>query len=196
MNLNYERKSYMAVSYHYLIVPTVFGAFSILWRETGGKSKIFRIILSENKDSAFKLIQNTFSNTSQSSNPTILHMANLMQSFLSGQEVKFNLSLLALEICSDFQQRVLLAEKDIPRGWVSTYGRIGKHLGINRGARAVGNALASNPFPIIIPCHRAIRSDQRLGGYQGGMEMKRALLEFEGIEISKKGKVITSKYYY
>jgi len=186
----------MAVSYYYIIVPSVFGTFSILWRETGEKSKIFRIILSKNKESAFKLIQNTFSNINQSSNPTILHMVNLMQSFLSGQKVKFNLNLLALETCSDFQQRVLLAENDIPRGWVSTYGRIGKHLGISRGARAVGNALASNPFPLIIPCHRAIRSDLTLGGYQGGMEMKRALLEFEGIEISKEGKVITPKYYY
>jgi methylated-DNA-[protein]-cysteine S-methyltransferase len=119
-----------------------------------------------------------------------------MQTFLSGQWVKFDLNLLAFETCSNFQQRVLLAENSIPRGWVSTYGRIGKYIGVNRGARAVGNALACNPFPIIIPCHRAIRSDRTLGGYQGGMEMKRALLEFEGIKISKTGKVITLRYYY
>jgi len=186
----------MAVSYYYLIAPSIFGAFSILWRESGGKSKIFRIILSEDIDSASELIQNNFSATCQSMNPTILHLVNLMQSFLSGQWVKFDLNLLAFETCSNFQQRVLLAENNIPRGWVSTYGRIGKHIGVSRGARAVGNALAGNPFPIIIPCHRAIRFDRTLGGYQGGMEMKRALLEFEGIKISKTGKVIAPRYYY
>lgn len=186
----------MASSYYYLIIPSVFGAFSILWRESGGKSKIFRIVLSKNQDSALKLIQNTFSIACQSSNPTILHLVNLMQSFLSGKLVEFDLNLLAFETCSNFQQRVLLAENSIPRGWVSTYGRIGKYIGVNRGARAVGNALASNPFPIIIPCHRAIRSDRTLGGYQGGVEMKRALLEFEGIKISETGKVIAPRYYY
>jgi len=139
----------MAASYYYLIIPSVFGAFSILWRESGGKSKIFRIILSKNQDSALKLIQNTFSIACQSSNPTILRLASLMQSFLSGQLVEFDLNLLAFETCSNFQQRVLIAENNIPRGWVSTYGRIGKYIGINRGARAVGNALASNPFPVI-----------------------------------------------
>lgn len=186
----------MSANYYYFIAPSVFGAFSILWCESGGKSKIFRIILSENQDSALKLIQNTFSTASQSSNSFILHLVNLMQNFLSGQSVKFDLDLLAFETCSNFQQRVLLAENNIPRGWVSTYGRIGKFIGINKGARAVGNALAGNPFPIIIPCHRAIRSDCTLGGYQGGWEMKRTLLEFEGIKISKTGKVITPRYFY
>lgn len=186
----------MDASYYYLIAPSIFGAFSILWREFLGKSKIFRIILSENIDSASELIQNNFTTASQSSNPTILHLTNLMQSFLSGQLVKFDLNLLAFETCSTFQQRVLLAENNIPSGWVSTYGRIGKYIGVSKGARAVGNALAGNPFPIIIPCHRAIRSDLTLGGYQGGVEMKRALLEFEGIKISKTGKVMTPRYYY
>jgi len=181
----------MDASDYYLITPSIFGSFSILWRESGGKSKIFRIILSENIDSASELIQNNFSAACQSSNPTILHLANLMQSFLSGQLVKFDLNLLAFETCSNFQQRVLLAENNIPRGWVSTYGRIGKYIGVSKGARAVGNALAG-----IIPCHRAIRSDRTLGGYQGGMEMKRALLEFEGMKISKTGKVIAPRYYY
>ncbi len=117
----------------YLIVPTVFGAFSIMWREPGGKSKIIKITLSKNQYSALKLIQNNFSSACQSSNPTILHLVNLMQRFLSGQKVKFDLSLLAFEKCSNFQQRVLLAENRIPRGWVSTYGRIGKFIGVSRG---------------------------------------------------------------
>jgi len=154
------------------------------------------LLLSNHSFGFWSIQHNTFSIACQSSNPTILRLASLMQSFLSGQLVEFDLNLLAFETCSNFQQRVLIAENNIPRGWVSTYGRIGKYIGVNRGARAVGNALASNPFPVIIPCHRAIRSDRTLGGYQGGLEMKRALLEFEGIKISETGKVIAPRYYY
>jgi methylated-DNA-[protein]-cysteine S-methyltransferase len=60
----------------------------------------------------------------------------------------------------------------------------------------VGGALGRNPFPIIIPCHRAVRSDGQLGGYRGGVAMKRALLEMEGVEISPTGKVLTDRFYY
>ena len=89
-----------------------------------------------------------------------------------------------------------MAEYGIPRGWVSTYRRIAGYLGVPDGARAVGNALANNPFPIVIPCHRAIRSNGELGGYRGGLEMKRKLLEMEGIEVSASGRVITDRVYY
>ncbi|MHA1663588.1 MAG: methylated-DNA--[protein]-cysteine S-methyltransferase, partial [Candidatus Thorarchaeota archaeon] len=55
--------------------------------------------------------------------------------------------------------------------------------------RAVGNALARNPFPIIVPCHRAIRSDRTLGGFQGGLKMKRRILEMEGVEFDSTSRV-------
>jgi methylated-DNA-[protein]-cysteine S-methyltransferase len=91
---------------------------------------------------------------------------------------------------------VLYAEHQIPRGRVSTYRLIAEHLGIKNGARSVGNALATNPVPIIVPCHRAIRSDHYLGGYQGGVEMKRTLLKNEGIPFDRAGRVICDKFYY
>jgi len=69
---------------------------------------------------SYKSIQNIFLAACQSSNRSIIHQVKLMQNFLSGQAVKFDLELLALENCSHFQQRVLLAENNIPRGWVST----------------------------------------------------------------------------
>ena len=78
---------------------------------------------------------------------------------------------------------------------VSTYRRIAAHLGVPKGARAVGNALATNPFPIVIPCHRAIRSDGALGGYQGGLAMKRALLMQEGVDVDERGRVVSPRLY-
>ena len=60
----------------------------------------------------------------------------------------------------------------------------------------MGNALANNPFPLIVPCHRAIRSDRHLGGYQGGVKMKRALLEKEGIPFDDAGRVACAQFHY
>jgi methylated-DNA-[protein]-cysteine S-methyltransferase len=78
---------------------------------------------------------------------------------------------------------------------MSTYQRIAGHLGNPQAARAVGTALAHNPFPIIVPCHRAIRSDGTLGGFQGGMEMKRILLEMEGVPVDGSGRVVAGQLF-
>jgi methylated-DNA-[protein]-cysteine S-methyltransferase len=97
--------------------------------------------------------------------------------------------------CSPFQQQVLRIEHGVPRGRVTSYQRIAEKLNRPRSARAVGRALAANPFPILIPCHRAIRSDGTLGGFQGGPAMKRALLALEGIEFASNGKVVAPSFY-
>jgi methylated-DNA-[protein]-cysteine S-methyltransferase len=71
----------------------------------------------------------------------------------------------------------------IPAGKVSTYGDIAKALGYPKAARLVGQILHENPNPVIVPCHRVIHSDGRLGGYAYGSERKRELLENEGIRF-------------
>lgn len=82
----------------------------------------------------------------------------------------------------------------IPKGKVSTYMQIATALGNPKAARAVGNALNSNPHLIKIPCHRAVRSNGYVGGYALGAKRKIALLKKEGIEI-KKGKIADLKRY-
>jgi methylated-DNA-[protein]-cysteine S-methyltransferase len=119
-----------------------------------------------------------------------------LKDFLGGKAVRFDLANVALEICGGFQRRVLLAEYGIPRGAVSTYSRLAREVGAAGAARAAGHALATNPFPIIIPCHRAVRSDGSLGGYQGGSDMKRALLELEGVGFTSSGKVLMRRVHY
>ena len=101
-----------------------------------------------------------------------------------------------MDLCTEFQQKVLRAEHGIPRGAVSTYQRIARHVGRPKGARAVGNALATNPFPIIIPCHRAIRTDLTIERYQGGIQMKQTLLQMEGIDFENTGHVATKNFVY
>jgi methylated-DNA-[protein]-cysteine S-methyltransferase len=79
-----------------------------------------------------------------------------------------------------FGRRVLKATARIPYGAVSSYKRVATEAGSPRGHRAAGNALGSNPLPIIVPCHRVLHSDGGLGGYTGGIERKRVLLGVEG----------------
>lgn len=77
-----------------------------------------------------------------------------------------------------FQRSVLLACAKIPKGQTRAYSQIARAIGKSKATRAVGNALAKNPFAPIIPCHRVIRSDGKLGGYsgKGGTRMKRKML--------------------
>jgi methylated-DNA-[protein]-cysteine S-methyltransferase len=78
-----------------------------------------------------------------------------------------------------FGRRVLRATARIPYGDVSSYQKVAAKAGSPRGQRAAGNALGSNPIPIVVPCHRVLHSGGGLGGYTGGVERKRALLEVE-----------------
>jgi methylated-DNA-[protein]-cysteine S-methyltransferase len=83
-----------------------------------------------------------------------------------------------------FQEAVLSRVKQIPRGKVTTYGEIARAItGTVGAARAVGQAVARNPYPILIPCHRVVRSSGDLGGYCLGVAKKIGLLSAEGIEI-------------
>jgi methylated-DNA-[protein]-cysteine S-methyltransferase len=69
-------------------------------------------------------------------------------------------------------------------------------VGAPGGARAVGIVMAGNPFPLIVPCHRTVKSDLHIGGFQSGVEMKRLLLEREGIFFDKAGRVICKRFHY
>ena len=180
----------------YTTFSSPFDTFTIVWKETGSDLQVIRIFLSDpDLKSEIKALE-SFKQIKLGSSSSIVLLGEKIQQFLKGVNVNFDISLLDFNQCFDIQKKVLLAEYAIPRGWISTYKRIAVKIGIHKGARVVGNALARNPFPIIIPCHRAIKTNGDLGGYQGGINMKRRLLELEGIKFSEGGKVITDKVYY
>jgi methylated-DNA-[protein]-cysteine S-methyltransferase len=81
---------------------------------------------------------------------------------------------------ADFQRRILQATAAIPFGDHASYGQVAERAGNPRAFRAAGTALGRNPIPIVIPCHRVWAAGGKLGGYTGGLERKRALLELEG----------------
>ena len=104
-----------------------------------------------------------------------------LQAFASGEPDDFCDVSVNLGETSDFRRRVLGHCRKIPYGHRISYAELAAQAGISHGARAVGNCMAANQIPLIIPCHRVVRSDGRLGSYSlpGGAAMKRRLLALE-----------------
>ncbi len=78
---------------------------------------------------------------------------------------------------------------EVPKGKITTYGELAKAVGLKNGQRAVGKIMNKNPYPVIIPCHRVVKSDGTIGGYAYGEEIKSDMLTREGI-IIKNGKIL------
>jgi methylated-DNA-[protein]-cysteine S-methyltransferase len=101
-----------------------------------------------------------------------------LDEYFAGNRQSFELPL-DWTLVSPFGRRVLGATADIPYGGVLSYAEVAAEAGSPRGSRAAGNALGSNPMPIVVPCHRVLRTGGALGGYGGGLDRKRWLLELE-----------------
>ncbi len=86
---------------------------------------------------------------------------------------------------TDFQKQVWNDLLDIPSGETRTYSEIARRLGRPGAARAVGRANATNPIPIVVPCHRVVGADGTLTGYAGGLPIKQGLLEIEGVHLAE-----------
>lgn len=107
---------------------------------------------------------------------------DLFERYLAGQPAALD----ALPIAphgTAFQRSVWAALRRIPRGQVRTYAGIASDLGKPRAMRAVGGANGRNPLAIVVPCHRVVEAGMLLGGYTGGLHLKRFLLELEGVRI-------------
>jgi methylated-DNA-[protein]-cysteine S-methyltransferase len=105
--------------------------------------------------------------------------------YFRGERVEF-LFPLDLENCTRFQRSVWEATLKIPYGQLRSYGQIAAEIGQPQAARAVGQALGANRLPIVIPCHRVVRSDGSLGGFSGGLHWKEKLIGLERA-VSAKG---------
>lgn len=109
--------------------------------------------------------------------PVSAAVAQLAEYF-SGQRRRFDLPLRLGGTA--FQRQVWLALGDIPYGTTISYAELARKVGRPRAFRAVGQANGANPLPIVLPCHRVVASGGGLGGYGGGLDMKRRLLQLEG----------------
>jgi methylated-DNA-[protein]-cysteine S-methyltransferase len=103
-----------------------------------------------------------------------------LEEYFAGERRRFELAL-DWSLTGGFTRRVLRATAAIPYGGVLSYGEVAGKAGSPRGSRAAGNALGSNPIPIVVPCHRVLRTGGGLGGYTGGLARKERLLGIEGV---------------
>ena len=110
-------------------------------------------------------------------------MARSLSAYFSGKPLMVDWERLDLEGLTPLQQEVLRTVTEIPFGDVRSYGEIARTIGRPGAARFVGSVMAANPFPILIPCHRVVRSDGSVGGFGGGPALKKAMIEMESAAL-------------
>jgi O-6-methylguanine DNA methyltransferase len=167
----------------YELIPSTFGELALVWTDAPFSPKVVEILLplkASTVEPGMRAVR---------THPGLVPLVESISRYLAGEDVDLPTDLLDRSCCSPFQWTVLMAERTIPRGFVTSYSTLATHIGHPQAYRAVGTALARNPFPLVIPCHRTLRGDGTLGGFGGGLPMKRALLEMEGVGFDPRGRV-------
>ena len=156
---------------NYLKFSTKFGECAIIYSAEPFRLKKVFLPGRFEKDNGLKADQ---------SHPDARFVSKRIQNYFLGRPIEnFDLSVLDIETVSPFNKKVLYAVFQIPFGEVKTYKDIAFAAGNPKASRAAGNALANNPFPIIIPCHRVIKSDGGIGKFGGGTKLKKRILALE-----------------
>ena len=148
----------------------------------GSAAGLRRITLPQHStQEAIQLLGNSVNHAAQT--PHLFEdLIERLRSYFGGHKVTFP-DKLDLSGATAFRHKVWEITRLIPYGETRSYVWVAEQLGRPEAARAVGQALGRNPFPIIVPCHRVIASDGKLGGYGGGLELKRHLLRLEASAI-------------
>lgn len=173
----------------YQVIKVGKDEIGLVWDEAGKKVRVEYVYLPGDKGKMANRIVRDFPAVHKTQRVISKDIDQLIADLYNGKKKDFDLSLLNLSKLTDFSAKVLRQTYKIPHGKVATYSGLAAKIGNPRAARAVGTALADNPFPILIPCHRVIRADGQLGQFGGGSDMKKKLLEREGIIIDPQGVV-------
>lgn len=166
---------------------TTLGTCGVVYRSAEAPG-VVHILLPGSKNEIKSQISALYPGSKEATSPKINELITEITHYLKGASITFTKDLIDTSVCYPFQLEVMTTDLKIPRGKTATYGWVAKQIG-TKGVRAVGNANARNPFPLVVPCHRVIRSDRTLGGFGGGLEMKRHLLEMEGVKFDSRGRV-------
>jgi methylated-DNA-[protein]-cysteine S-methyltransferase len=137
----------------------------------------------EGTDSVLQTLASTISPRVLAAPKRLEDAARQLDEYFAGRRRVFDMPL-DLRLAGGYRRTVLDHLTYIPYGGTQTYAAIAAGTGHPRAVRAVGSACATNPLPLVVPCHRVLRSDGSLGGYLGGLEIKRALLELEAAQAA------------
>ena len=168
----------------YVIFNTKWGFFGL----AGAQNRLFRSVLpSQNKKIVKNLLLYGFENARLDIN---FHrpLQQRIQAFFDGVITDFNDVPVQISQFNHFNKQVLTSCRDITPAKTITYSQLAKQIGHPGASRAVGTALSQNPLPLIIPCHRVIRSDGSMGGFTapGGIKMKSKLIQHEFVTKCRK----------
>jgi methylated-DNA-[protein]-cysteine S-methyltransferase len=164
----------------YQIIKAGKDEIGLVWDSIDGNAIIDAVYLPGKEKMTRKIVRD-YPDVKQTSHAISGGVDQVIMDLYEGKKKKFDLNRLNLKRLTKFSASVLKQAFKIPRGKVATYSGIASRVGHPRAARAVGTVMANNPFPIIIPCHRVIRADGKIGQFGGGAKMKRELLEREGV---------------
>lgn len=159
---------------HYAIFDTALGWVGVIGSEKG----LFRLVWHQPSPEAALATVSRFSSGATEDSLFFGDLPQRIQRYFEGQRVVFP-DKLDLRETTPFQRAVLELVHSIPYGETRTYAWVAKNLGKPKAFRAVGQVLARNPLPIIVPCHRVIGSDGSLVGFGSGLELKKHLLDIE-----------------
>jgi methylated-DNA-[protein]-cysteine S-methyltransferase len=108
-----------------------------------------------------------------------------LDEYFAGRRRRFTVPVDLGEVTASFRRTVYeTLYREVPYGETVSYGELAVMAGRAGAARAVGSAMATNPVPVVIPCHRVLAAGGKIGGYGGGLDMKRTLLAIEGVEVA------------
>jgi len=121
--------------------------------------------------------------------PEVQRVIDRIVALLCGEASDLSTIAIDMDGVPEFHRRVYEAARTIPPGKTLSYGDIARRVGAPGAARAVGQALGRNPFPIVVPCHRVLAAGGRIGGFsaQGGIATKRRMLAIEGAQLNGGG---------
>jgi methylated-DNA-[protein]-cysteine S-methyltransferase len=157
-------------------VDTVLGWVGLAWGEGG---LLETTLPQPSRPAALDRLRAGWPDAEPAEPTQIAALVGTLRRYAQGEGVTF-------EVCLDgsrltpFQRRVYRLTQAIPRGTTRTYADLARQAGSPGAARAVGQCMARNPWPILVPCHRVVGSGGQLTGFGGGLAMKRRLLEMEG----------------
>lgn len=160
------------------VFKTAWGWVGVEASVNGSRAGVSRIILPRTSRRAAARALG-ISGTASGLSPLLREAQRQLREFLSGKRRTLDCPM-DLSAGTPFQRRVWRKSRAIPYGRVRSYKWLAVRVGGGRHARAVGLALGANPVPILVPCHRVVAHDGALGGFSGGLGMKRRLLALEG----------------
>ena len=171
----------------YSLFDTALGTCGVVYKSIE-EAGVVQILLPGSKREIKSQISSLYPGSKEATSSIITELITDITHYLNGAPTTFTTDIIDPSAFYPFQLKVMKTDWKIPRGKTATYGWVAEQIGTN-GVRAVGNANARNPFPIIFPCHRVVKSDRTLGGFGGGLEMKRRLLEMEGVQFDSNDRV-------